>query len=800
MLKLSDIDVKIKGLYMDKSIISTKADRLLAISDVLKKSYIEKSMVIRVSDFTKSKTVIFHTISEMFKGDKIVVRSSSKNEDSMSGSNAGHYESVLNVNSSDYEEVCQAIVTVINSYMDNNVSDAAMADISEEQILIQKQATDIIMSGVIFTRDIVNNTPYYMISYDEDGTTDYVTSGQGGKTKWIARNVSREFVDEQFYSILEAVKELEGIFSDVEALDIEFGVNSQKQVVIFQVTPLVAVINNAKPMTDKDFADTKSFAKCAYLDTNHMMSDMAYWNPADVIGTNPRPLDYSLYSEFITASVWTDAIAKLGYDNVSAELMQKIGNKPFVSINRAIEGLTPRGLDSQLKYKLNQYYREELAKDKNIHSTIEQQLLFNSFDFVTDKKLQDMMEHGFTEVEFWRIREALYKLTINVLASYDNICNRDLNDIDQLAQIRHQIREEAPLTETNVMKLYKYVEELRTSILEHGAPQFVRQARCAAIAKKFCDSLVEGDFFSKDEMDSFMLSIPTVKTEFESDFESYRKGQLSKEEFNKKYGHQRLGTYDIRTDCYGNMQFDSVSLKTNSIKKKNIQGKLLDYDKLKKALEAAGLKVTPEKFTDFLIKATKNREYFHSEYTKSLSLMLEIIIKLGDVLGIAREDMSYLEIQELSSYHSRDSYIQIIESRRTMYHANSYLMLPEVILGLGDIDVIDFDETKPNFITTKVVEADIVNLDNNNNRDIEGKIVVLTKADPGYDWIFDKNIAGFVTKYGGVASHMAIRCAEFGVPAAIGCGEILYKEVTSMLRMKLDCENGKIIEISPLED
>ena len=31
-----------------------------------------------------------------------------------------------------------------------------------------------------------------------------------------------------------------------------------------------------------------------------------------------------------------------------------------------------------------------------------------------------------------------------------------------------------------------------------------------------------------------------------------------------------------------------------------------------------------------------------------------------------------------------------------------------------------------------------------------------------------KKIKGLITKYGGVNSHMAIRCAELSVPAAIG--------------------------------
>lgn len=59
---------------------------------------------------------------------------------------------------------------------------------------------------------------------------------------------------------------------------------------------------------------------------------------------------------------------------------------------------------------------------------------------------------------------------------------------------------------------------------------------------------------------------------------------------------------------------------------------------------------------------------------------------------------------------------------------------------------------------------------------------------------FTKGIKGFITKYGGVASHMAIRCAEFEIPAAIGCGEKIYDYVTSTSYLDMDCRNGKIEE------
>ena len=97
-----------------------------------------------------------------------------------------------------------------------------------------------------------------------------------------------------------------------------------------------------------------------------------------------------------------------------------------------------------------------------------------------------------------------------------------------------------------------------------------------------------------------------------------------------------------------------------------------------------------------------------------------------------------------------------------------------LFLILQSISVIPVNEARPNFITSKKVEGEVVNLELETDEDLMDKIVMIPKADPGYEWIFTKGIKGFITKYGGVASHMAIRCAEFEIPAAIGCGEKIY--------------------------
>ncbi len=72
------------------------------------------------------------------------------------------------------------------------------------------------------------------------------------------------------------------------------------------------------------------------------------------------------------------------------------------------------------------------------------------------------------------------------------------------------------------------------------------------------------------------------------------------------------------------------------------------------------------------------------------------------------------------------------------------------------------------------------------------KIAFIESADPGYDWIFGHGICGLITKYGGVASHMSIRAAELGLPAAIGCGELICNQVLEAQLIELECAGQNI--------
>ena len=71
-------------------------------------------------------------------------------------------------------------------------------------------------------------------------------------------------------------------------------------------------------------------------------------------------------------------------------------------------------------------------------------------------------------------------------------------------------------------------------------------------------------------------------------------------------------------------------------------------------------------------------------------------------------------------------------------------------------------------------------------RAISNKIVLIERADPGYDFIFSSEILGIVTKYGGSNSHLALRCTELAIPAAIGCDDLVDKSY-----IILNCKDQK---------
>ncbi len=791
--------------------MKTKADTLKYLSDKVIHANIEKMYILTCGQYMADKDKTAAEIVRFFGNEKLVVRSSSSNEDGSSNSNAGHYDSILDVNAADKEEIKNAIEIVIKSY------EKDIADLSSEQVLIQRQMSEISYSGVIFSRELQYNRPYYSITYDCK-STDAVTSGRAGKTVFISRNADIGELPIHWGHLICAVKEVEEIYNTVP-LDIEFAVNKDNEVTIFQVRPLAACMNrDDNAISDDEIFKAIERAEKQYQEIggilkeeNTILSDMAFWNPAEMIGENPHPLDYSLYRDIITKSAWNQGLNYIGYKEVDGELMYKLGNKPYISLKQSFLCLMPDDIDDRLEQKLLNYYNRKLLEDMTAHDKIEFEIVFSNYDFSTEDRLKELEHYGFTKAEIEDLRELLFNLTNNAVCNFKRNRMKDIRSLNGLRVHRENIRSNLMMSASDVNTLLRYVMELLESIKQYGTPKFARQARLAFISKAFCRSLVTGGYFTDGEIDDFMMSIYTVAAEYDADFQDLMDGRITRVSFDEKYGHLRSGTYDITCDTYAKMNFNTSKGSETARKQRQtieaLRHNPLDSMKMIDALEEIGFFTDIKAFMDFLKMSMEEREYFKFEFTKTLSLAIDILIEAGSHLGIDKYELAYLDIEDIRMCANKapeaikQEWLLRIEKNKRNYHVDSMLILPDVISERHHMTCINIEEARPNFITSECVEGEVLVLEDYDKDDektveaVHDRIVVLTKADPGYDWIFAHGIRGFITKYGGVASHMAIRCAEFNIPAAIGCGDVIYNKVKAMKNITLDCKNGKITEV-----
>ena len=76
-------------------------------------------------------------------------------------------------------------------------------------------------------------------------------------------------------------------------------------------------------------------------------------------------------------------------------------------------------------------------------------------------------------------------------------------------------------------------------------------------------------------------------------------------------------------------------------------------------------------------------------------------------------------------------------------------------------------KNKLNFISDKRIVGNVIDLAEIKSYDKLDGIVCIENADPDLIFYLAK-INGLITKYGGLNSHMVIRCAELNLPALIG--------------------------------
>lgn len=793
----------------------TKASNLLQLRCQLKSAKVLDILVIYAQEWNEDKFSCLQQVKSKFPVQTVIIRSSAPSEDSSSNSMAGAYTSVLNINTADDCAIIDGIEQVIESY--KACPDFQKTKGHNYEILIQPMLSQVICSGVLFTRTLESLAPYYVINYDDTSTrTDSITSGNyiDDKKAYIYRENNDGELNPLFRTLITTAKELEKI-TKCDYLDIEFAFNNEQELYILQVRPIVCkkVLHLQKIDQQIKINIAHAVEQVEHFFQPHpqlfgqttMFGQMPDWNPAEIIGPFPKPLASSIYQYIIMNNVWREGRKRLGYyDPRPHSLMIMIFGRPFVDIRASFNSLIPNSLPADISEKLINYYINKLKKYPEYHDKVEFEVVFSCYDFNETKLTSELRQANFSTREIQIIRENLRALTEKIIYEYKDNYELSLNQIKEMASRRSLWLGKGE----DIHQLPKIIKSLLDDCITLGTIHFSTMARCAFIGTSFLKSLASMGVLTPQRVDEFLFSIQTVAGDFKNDLIGLQKGQLKLNDFLVKYGHLRPGTYDIssyRYDEKPELYFSEQSLKlADSVPDKSFTLTSSEREAIENRIEASGIHINVDSLLNFIRTSIEQREYIKFEFTKNLSSAMKLMVKYGEYFGFNRNDLSYLHIEDFISHANyltgrlNAEYLRnCIDRRKVEHDFYSRIYVPDLITSAMDLTVIAIRSSIPNFITSSKVVAPIIRMDENKNKSepesLKNKIVLLEHADPGYDWVFSYQIAGMITKYGGAASHMAIRCAEFGIPSAIGCGEKYYKQLMQVHTVELNCKEKKII-------
>lgn len=797
---------------------TTKAGNLAQLQGRLATARVMPQETVRVGTWRLHREDCVRGLQHRFSDERLIMRSSAPGEDSVSASMAGAFESILNVASSDPAAVARAIDAVEESYAARRGS-----AIDGYEVLVQPMVPRVRASGVVFTRDLDKGGPYYLLNYDDETDhTDSVTAGNASthKVVRIFKGVDAARLDSPLRAIVLMARELEQV-TGCDAIDIEFAIDADGVVFVLQVRPLartriVSYVALDKLVTTElneaiDFVREKFGRHPQLFGRTTVFGEMPDWNPAEIIGTQPKPLATSLYSYIIMKSVWREARNLVGYRHpFPCQLLVEVAGRPYVDVRCSFNSFLPATLRPALAEKLVNHYLDRLHAHPEFHDKIEFEVVLTSLDFNFDLHSERLRDAGFIADEIVEIREALRSLTDTIATDRQGVLERLRREVQQL-----QPRRDAALAQPHrVAAIPILIEELLEDCIEFGTRPFSVFARCAFIGNAFLKSLIRRGVLTPAELDRYLQAIPTVASEFVEDLNHYRRGALPLRDFLQRYGHLRPGTYDIcaysyaeRPDLYlGAPGAGPAAEESSAAAKKSIASAVFPSTAVP-AIEALiaeyGFTFNVEALNRFIIAATQLREAVKFEFTKNLSAAMSLLVEFGEYHGLTRERLSFLPIESFLALanrnvsadwlaHARDT----AERNGKRYELTGTMNLPDLIFGPADIEVISLQRRRPNFVTQKRIIARRVLLEAasllEKDTDLSGRLVMIENADPGFDWLFARNIGGLITKYGGAASHMTIRCAELGLPAAIGCGEQIFAELSTANTILLDCAEHRI--------
>ncbi|WP_223788533.1 PEP-utilizing enzyme [Marinicella meishanensis] len=769
-----------------------KAAVLSRLEGRTRHSHIGQQVCINERQWRQDQPGCIQAIQSIFTTGSLIIRSSHSQEDGMQTTLAGQFKSFGAIDVNDPPLIATSIDRVFDSYSKSSKTDS-------ERVLIQQHLDACVLVGVMLTRSLNSGAPYDHISYlHHPLSTDGVTSGADGPLQQFISlkhaPQALKAIPKELEPIMVAARELERLCQSTE-LNIEFGIDSNQQVHVFQVRQIPAgtrqvncdeslLIKTIKRFTHQ-LSNTQPATK-QVLGDQSVYGIMPDWNPAEIIGIKPRPLALSLYQFVLMDEIWAEQRYAWGYRDLrGVPLLTSFGGCPYVDVRISLNSLIPAALDEAVAKRLVDAQITHLKQHPQLHDQLEFEVavsvLTPAFDEAAARQL---VPHGVTEDDLNQLRAALRDITAKAMLRLQE----DLKPTKHLLASRTSHTASAESAIQQGIGLINEVKRL-------GALPFAHAARSAFLAVAWLRDMVKTGLLTEQEKNAFIGQIKTVSGQFKADMST-----MPIQELIAEYGHLRPGTYDITSPAYWEKPELYFYRAAGQGQKPNHQTHPFELSHHSRTSINQWLKSTFENtpvadwqaddLLDFCRQAIVLREASKFEFTRNLSLAIDRFIEFGQAHDLSREQLSYLTMHDLLAVADNPwqvPFIRAMIAERTKQHALSQcLELPHLITRPQDLCGFKVPQLMPSYITHAVVEAPLKSQWHAPQK-LHGCVVLLEQADPGFDWLFNYGIAGLMTAHGGANSHMAIRAAELNVPACIGLGKSVYENMSHIEFIRLDC-------------
>jgi len=779
--------------------LSTKAQNLDILKKLrLKKSKIPKFFKCTVEEWISNKNEITKNLREKLNK-KIIIRSSYILEDSEKYSMAGEFEGFSRVKNIK-KDIFASVASLIRQYKKKS---NIRHHFFKSEIIFQNMILNTQLSGVLTNFCIKDGSFYYVINYDDiSGSTDSVTSGSktGGRVINIFRDDVSGVRSKKLKKVIESTQEIERRIG-IRPIDLEFAIDKNGILNIFQIRPLTTS-KNWKKISSAELKKNLKINQKLFFKINRannrygnlpVFGLMPDWNPAEMIGYQPNNLSYSIYKEIITDNAWSFARQEMGYKKVLKPLMYKFTGKPYIDTRLSFYSLIPRDIPNKVSKKIVNYWSKILISKPYLHDKIEFEIADGSYDAFSKNKIKN--DYKFlNKFEREKYYQSLKKLTEFQIKNFELEFKKNNEKLTELEKSRIILVDSFLNKKENFECLmFSFLTKIKTN----GIIPFAKYARNAFIAKKILNSLKNKNYINLSKMSRILNSLNTITSQYLSLSKTKNKNRESKLIFENLFYHLRPGTYDITVKrAIPDIKVRKINNLEFILSYKNFSKTLLstkEIETIDNFLKKDNFKINALKLYNYIVLSLKLRENSKFIFTRALSDYLQIIEEEARKRAISLEKISNLDVKDvLKNFYDSNKKINYNMFKNKRY-LNSICKLPYLITNRSDFFVASILISKPNFITDNKVVSKIFNLKKGQNTNqIKDKIVLIENADPGFDWIFNYKIKGLITKYGGVNSHMSIRCHELNIPAAIGVGEESFDKLISGDKMILNCKEKKI--------